>query len=148
MIQHGLFTRAPRARAQCASVPPTMLEQALRGVARRVPDLHWALIASLDGVVQAMYDPFHKERPDRILAAASAVLALGERVFHKLQRGQLTHLTLAGDAGVLVVRPVGREYILAISMPPSAETSAAADALAQAATALELSLRQTIVTVV
>ena len=142
MIQHGLFPHA-----QCAGVPPTMLEQVLRGVARRVPELHWAMIASLDGVVQAMYDPFHKEHPDRILAAASAVLALGERVFHKLQRGQLTHLTLAGDAGVLVVWPVGREYILAISVPSSTETSAAVDALTQAAKALELSLGQTVVTV-
>jgi predicted regulator of Ras-like GTPase activity (Roadblock/LC7/MglB family) len=133
---------------QRVEIATPALERVLREAARRVPDLHWAMIASLDGVMQAMYDPFHKEHPDRILAAASAVLALGERVFHKLQHGRLTHLTLAGDAGVLVVRPVGREYILALSLPPSAETSTAADALAQAATALELSLRQTLVTMV
>jgi len=143
MIQDNLLTPMPRMH-----VPSLTLEQILRDVARRVPELHWATIASLNGVVQATYDPFHRAQPDRILAAASAVLALGERVFHKLQHGQLTHLTLAGDAGVLIVRPVGKTYILAISIPPSAETSAAVDALAQATTVLETTLGQTVVTVV
>lgn len=142
MIQNDLLTPIQR-----RSIPPIPLEHILRDVARRVPELHWATIASLNGAVQATYDPFHKEQPDRILAVASAVLSLGERVFHKLQHGQLTHLTLAGDAGVLVVRPVGKEYILAISTPPS-ETSIAVDALAQAAAELETRLRQTVVTVV
>ena len=137
MIQNDLLTPTRRRR-----IPPLTLEHILRDVARRVPELHWATIASLSGVVQATYDPFNKAQPDRILAAASAVLALGERVFHKLQHGQLTHLTLAGDASVLVVRPVGKAYILAISLPASAETSVAVDALAQAATVLGITLRQ------
>jgi hypothetical protein len=57
-------------------------------------------------------------------------------------------LALAGDAGVLVVRPVGKEHILAISIPPSAKMSIAVDALAQAATILESTLSQTAVTMV
>ncbi|MBN1976321.1 MAG: roadblock/LC7 domain-containing protein [Anaerolineae bacterium] len=131
MIQNDLLTPTRR-----RSVPPIALEHILRDVARRVPELHWATISSPNGVIQATYDPFQKEQPDRILAIASAVLSLGERAFHKLQHGRLTHLTLAGDAGVLVVRPVGEEYILAISIPPSVEVAAAVDALAQAARAL------------
>jgi predicted regulator of Ras-like GTPase activity (Roadblock/LC7/MglB family) len=143
MIQNDLLTPT-----RCRSISTIELENILRDVARRVPGLHWATIASLNGVVQATYDPFHKEQPGRILAAASAVLSLGERVFHKLRHGQLTHLTLAGDAGVLVVQPVGKEYILAISIPPSTETGVAVDALAQAAILLEVTLRQTAATVV
>jgi predicted regulator of Ras-like GTPase activity (Roadblock/LC7/MglB family) len=143
MIQSDLL-----ALAQRRHIPPLTLEHILRDVARRVPELHWATIASLNGVVEATYDPFHRAQPDRILAAVSAVLALGERVFHKLQHGQLTHLTLAGDTGELVVRPVGRAYILGISIPPSAETRVAIDALAQAAAVLEVILGQTVVTVV
>ena len=137
MIQNDLLTPS-RSR----SIPPIALEYILRDVARRVPELHWAIISSLNGVIQATYDPFQKEQPDRILAVASAVLSLGERVFQKLQHGQLTHLTLAGDAGVLVVRPAGKEYILAISIPPSAEVAAAVDALAQAARALRPTVSQ------
>jgi predicted regulator of Ras-like GTPase activity (Roadblock/LC7/MglB family) len=135
MIQDDLFTLTRR-----RSTSTIELENILRAVAHRVPELHWATVASLDGVVQATYDPFHKEQPDRILAAVSAVLSLGERVFRKLQHGQLSHLTLVGDAGVLVVWPAGREYILAISIPSSTETSVAVDALAQAARALEPSI--------
>jgi predicted regulator of Ras-like GTPase activity (Roadblock/LC7/MglB family) len=131
MIQNTLLSSTRR-----GSTPPITLERVLRDVARRVPELHWATISSLNGAIQATYDPFQKEQPDRILAIASAVLSLGERVFHKLQHGQLTHLTLAGDAGVLVVRPVRKEYILAISIPPSVEVAAAVDALAHAASAL------------
>jgi len=142
MIQNDLLTHT-----QCRSVPPISLEHILRDVARRVPELHWATIATSNGVVQATYDPFHKEQPGRILAAASAVLSLGERVFHKLQHGQLSHLTLAGDAGVLVVQPAGKEYILAISIPPSTETGVAVDALAQAAAVLEVILGQIVVSV-
>jgi predicted regulator of Ras-like GTPase activity (Roadblock/LC7/MglB family) len=143
MIQNDLLTPTPRMHN-----PSLTLEHILRNVARRVPELHWTTIASLNGVVQATYDPFHRAQPDRILAAASAVLALGERVFHKLQHGQLTHLTLTGDAGTLVVRPVGKAHILAISIPPSTEMSVAVDALAQAAAVLEVILGQTVVTVV
>jgi predicted regulator of Ras-like GTPase activity (Roadblock/LC7/MglB family) len=122
---------------RCRTISTIELENILRDVARQVPGLYWATIASLNGVVQATYDPFQKEQPDRILATASAVLSLGERVFRKLQHGQLSHLTLAGDTGVIVVQPVGKEYILAISIPPSTETSTAVNALAQAARALE-----------
>jgi len=132
MIQNDLLTPTRRRR-----IPSLTLEHILRDVARRVPELHWATIASLDGIVQATYDPFCRQQPDRIQALVSSILTLGERVFHKLQHGQLTHLTLAGDAGALVVQPVGKSYILTISIPPSAETSVAVDALARAARVLE-----------
>lgn len=116
---------------QRAPVATPALERALREVARRVPDLHWATIASADGIVQATYDPFCREQHGRIQALVSSVLSLGERVFRKLQRGELNHLTLAGDTGVIVMCPVGREYMLAVSTPAK-QVGAAKDALAQA----------------
>ena len=140
MIANGIVGYRQR-----APVATPALERALREVARRVPDLHWATIASSDGIVQATYDPFCRERHDRIQALVSSVLSLGERVFRKLQQGELSYLTLVGDTGVIVVRPVGKEYILAISIPPSREMSVAVDTLAQAATVLEVILRQTVV---
>jgi predicted regulator of Ras-like GTPase activity (Roadblock/LC7/MglB family) len=118
-----------------ARIATPVLEHALREIARQVPDLHWATITSSDGIVQATYDPFCKEQHDRIQALVSSVLSLGERVFRKLQRGELSSLTLAGDTGVIVVRPVGREYMLAISTPAK-QVGAATDALAQAANML------------
>jgi predicted regulator of Ras-like GTPase activity (Roadblock/LC7/MglB family) len=132
MSVHGIRPQTHHKR-----IPTPLLERVLRDIAHRIPELHWATIASLDGVSQATYDPFQRENPDRILAAASAVLALGTRVFHKLQRGKLTHLTLAGDMGVLIARPVTGEYMLVVSIPPTTETGSAAAALAQAALAFE-----------
>lgn len=109
----------------------TAFERALRDLARRVPALRWAVIASVDGVVQAMYDPFGRERPDRILALVSSVLALGERVFEKLQHGRLTCLTLAGETGAIVACPIGPAYVMAASIAAEAEVGAAAHALEQ-----------------
>ena len=130
MIANGIVGYRQRRR-----IATPALERALREVARRVPDLHWATIASADGIVQATYDPFCREQHDRIQALVSSVLSLGERVFRKLQRGELNYLTLAGDAGVIVVCPVGKEYMLAVSTPTK-QVSAATDALAQAASML------------
>jgi len=135
MIPSGLLGQDRR-----QGVPITMLEHVLRQVAQRVPSLHWAIVASLDSVVQATYDPFGKEQSDRILAMVSSVLALGKRVFHRLQHGELSHLVLVGQAGVIVVHPIGEEYVLAISVPTERETTAAVDALAQVATMLEPAL--------
>jgi predicted regulator of Ras-like GTPase activity (Roadblock/LC7/MglB family) len=134
MIQNDLCTPI-----QCRNISPIPLEHILRDVARRVPELHWATIASSDGIVQTTYDPFCREQHDRIQAMVSSILSLGERVFRKLQQGELSYLTLAGDTGVIVVQPVGK-YILAISIPSSTETSVAIDALAQAARAPELGI--------
>ena len=109
--------------------------QPRRPSSRQVPDLPWATITSSDGIVQATYDPFCREQHDRIQALVSSVLSLGERVFRKLQRDELSYLTLAGDRGVIVVRPVGREYMIAVSTPAK-QVGAATDALAQAANML------------
>jgi predicted regulator of Ras-like GTPase activity (Roadblock/LC7/MglB family) len=130
MIANGIADYGRRVR-----IATPALEHALREVAHRVPDLHWATIASSDGIVQATYDPFCKEQHDRIQALASSVLSLGERVFRKLQRGELSYLTLAGDTGVIVIRPIGKEYMLAVSTPAK-QVGAAIDALAQAANTL------------
>ena len=118
----------------------TVFERALRDLARRVPTLGWAVIASVDGVVQAMYDPFGRERPDRILALVSSVLTLGERVFQKLQHGRLACLTLAGESGAIVACPIGPAYVMAASVAVEAEVGAAAHALEQVARALRPAL--------
>ena len=130
MIANGIVGYGQRVQ----SATPA-LERALREVARRVPNLNWATIASSDGIVQATYDPFCREQHDRIQALVSSVLSLGERVFRKLQRGELSHLTLTGDTGVIVIRPAGKEYMLAVSTPAK-EVDAAIEALAQAANML------------
>jgi predicted regulator of Ras-like GTPase activity (Roadblock/LC7/MglB family) len=117
--------------AQREGVSVTALERALRDVARRVPTLRWAVIASVDGVIQATYDPFGKERPDRILALVSSVLTLGERVFQKLQHGRLACLILAGEAGVLAACPIGPAYVMAISTSSGTGADAAVDALVE-----------------
>lgn len=128
-------------RGRQAGVSAAAFERALRDLARRVPSLNWAIIASVDGVILAVYDPFGKERPDRILALVSSVLTLGERVFQKLQHGRLKCLTLAGDAGVIVACAIGPAYVMALSVPPDAQ-AAAVYALEQVARAIHPALLQ------
>jgi predicted regulator of Ras-like GTPase activity (Roadblock/LC7/MglB family) len=111
-------------RNRRGGVSDAAYERVLRDLACRVPTLHWAVIASVDGVIQATYDPFGRERADRLLALVSSVLTLGERVFQKLQHGRLECLTLAGKTGVIVACPVGPAYVMAISTPPEAQAAA------------------------
>jgi predicted regulator of Ras-like GTPase activity (Roadblock/LC7/MglB family) len=128
-------------RGRQESVSAAAFERALRDLACRVPTLNWAIIASVDGVIQVTYDPFGKERADRIQALVSSVLALGERVFQKLQHGRLNCLTLAGKTGVIIACPVGPAYVMAVSAPLEAQ-AAAVYALEQVADAVRPALSQ------
>ena len=110
-------------RGRQEGVSAAAFERTLRDLACRVPTLNWAIIASVDGVIQATYDPFGKERADRIQALVSSVLALGERVFQKLQHGRLNCLTLAGKTGVIIACPVGPAYVMAVSAPLEAQAA-------------------------
>lgn len=128
-------------RGRQEGVSAAAFERTLRDLACRVPTLNWAIIASVDGVIQVTYDPFGKERADRIQALVSSVLALGERVFQKLQHGRLNCLTLAGKTGVIIACPVGPAYVMAVSAPLEAQ-AAVVYALEQVADAMRPALWQ------
>lgn len=126
-----LFGRKPHGQ-----IPASALEQTLREVARKLPDLRWAAVVSTDGLIQEMYDPFGKTEPDRVAAMAAAAFSLGERIAHELYHGQLTYSVIAGDEGLFIAHSIEREYTLAVSLPAGTEIGTAIDALTQAVTAL------------
>ena len=113
-------------------IPAPVLEQILRAAARHLPGLRWAVVISMNGVVQEMYDPFGKTDRDRAAAMTAAALSLGERISDELRHGQLTCSITAGVEGVFVVQPLGERYVLGVSLPAETEIGAAMDALWQA----------------
>ncbi|MBN1815448.1 MAG: roadblock/LC7 domain-containing protein [Anaerolineae bacterium] len=119
-----------------AQIPVSALERTLREVARRLPDLRWAAIVSVNGLIQEMYDPFGKAERDRVAAMTAAAFSLGERISNELRHGQMTYSVIAGDEGLFVVHCIGREHTLAVSLPIETEIGAAISALTQAVTAL------------
>lgn len=119
-------------RKQHEQIPASALEQVLREVARKLPDLRWGAIVSADGLIQEMYDPFGKTDPDRASAMATAALSLGGRISQELRHGQLTYSVTAGDGGLFIVYSIGKEYALAISLPAGTELDTVIDILTQA----------------
>lgn len=117
-------------------IPTPVLEQTLRGAARKLPDLRWAAIVSVNGLVQEMYDPFGKTNRDRVAAMTSAALSLGERISHELRHGQLTYSAIASEEGLFIVHPLGEKYVLGISLPTETEIGTAINALRQVTTSL------------
>jgi predicted regulator of Ras-like GTPase activity (Roadblock/LC7/MglB family) len=127
MMLDRFLGRKPRERVSEAA-----LEQVLSEIARRMPNLHWAAIVSVKGLVHTIYDPFAKADPDRTSAMAAAALSLGQRISHELRHGGLTYAVIAGDQGLFVTYPIGEAFVLALSLPAEAEVDTAIEALTQA----------------
>ena len=126
MMLARFLGRKPRGQVSEAA-----LEQALSEIARRMPDLHWAAVVSVDGLVRKMYDPFGKAEPDRTSAMAAAALSLGERISHELRHGGLTYAVIAGDQSLFITYPIGDAFVLALSLPAEAEVGTVIDRLTQ-----------------
>jgi predicted regulator of Ras-like GTPase activity (Roadblock/LC7/MglB family) len=122
-----LLGRRPRQQ-----VSDVALEQILSKIAGWVPDLQWAAVVSVNGVVHTMYDPFGKAEPDRTAAMAAAALSLGERISHELRHGDLAYAIIAGEHSLFITYPVGDAFVLALSLPAEVEVSTAIDRLTQA----------------
>jgi predicted regulator of Ras-like GTPase activity (Roadblock/LC7/MglB family) len=121
-----LLGHKPRRR-----VSKVALERALSEMARGMPDLHWAAVVSVDGVVHTMHDPFGKAEPDRAAAMAAAALSLGERISCELGHGDLTYEVIAGDQRSFITYPIGDALVLALSLPAEAEVGTVIDRLTQ-----------------
>jgi predicted regulator of Ras-like GTPase activity (Roadblock/LC7/MglB family) len=124
-------------RKQPDRIPTEEQERALREIACKLPDLHWAAIVSADGLVQTIYNPLGKQDADRVSAMTAAALSLGARITVELRHGHLTYTVVAGDEGVFAGHLVGEGYVLAVGLPAEGKVSAAIEVLAQAASALE-----------
>jgi predicted regulator of Ras-like GTPase activity (Roadblock/LC7/MglB family) len=118
-------------------IPIEEQERALREIARKLPDLRWAAIVSVDGLVQTIYNPFGKQDADRVSAMTAAAISLGERITTELRHGHLAYAVVTGDEGIFAGHLVGEGYVLAIGLPADTEIGAVIEVLAQAASALE-----------
>ena len=130
-----LLGRKPRRQ-----VSDVALEQVLSETARRMPDLDWAAVVSVNGVVHTMYDPFGKTEPDRTSAMAAAALSLGERISRELRHGDLTYAVIAGEQSLFITYPIGDTFVLALSLPAEVEVGRVIEGLTQTRAGFESAL--------
>lgn len=118
-------------------IPTEEQERALREIARKLPDLRWAAIVSVDGLVQTIYNPFGKQDADRVSAMTAATISLGERITTELQHGHLAYAVVAGDEGIFAGHFVGEGYVLVVGLPAEADVGTVIEVLVQTASAME-----------
>ncbi len=74
-------------------------------------DVEACAIASEDGLIIASALPQGMEET-RIAAMSAAMLAMGSRTVHELQRGNLTQILVKGDDGYVVLMQAGNHAVL------------------------------------
>ncbi len=87
------------------------IQQILRGLVSNTPDLEGAAMVSVDGLVLSSVLPAGTDE-DRVSAMAAALLSLGERTSHELQRGDLEQVYVKGTSGYIVLMQAGKEGVL------------------------------------
>jgi len=87
------------------------MQQILRTLVSNTPDLEGAAVVSVDGLVLTSVLPAGTDE-DRVAAMAAALLSLGERSSHELQRGGLDQVYVKGNAGYIILMRVGEEAVL------------------------------------
>lgn len=87
------------------------IQQILRSLVSNTPDLEGAAMVSVDGLVLSSVLPAGTDE-DRVSAMAAALLSLGERTAHELQRGALEQVYVKGASGYIVLMQAGHEGVL------------------------------------
>lgn len=87
------------------------LEQALRALLTRTPELEAASVVSFDGLPMAAALPAGMDE-DRVAAMSAALLSLGERAAEGLGRGALSQVYIEGDNGTVFLVSAQDEAVL------------------------------------
>lgn len=87
------------------------LKSILKDLGASTPDVEGSLVVSADGLVMASELPADVDE-DRVAAMAAALLALGDRSSHELERGELEDVFVKGENGYLVLMGAGTEAVL------------------------------------
>jgi predicted regulator of Ras-like GTPase activity (Roadblock/LC7/MglB family) len=83
----------------------------LKALQAGTPDIEASAVVSVDGLIMASALPRDVEE-DRVSAMSAAMLSLGERISHELERGVLDQVYVKGDSGYVILMAVGEEAVL------------------------------------
>lgn len=87
------------------------LQEALRRLLEKSPDIDAAAVVSMDGFVMASMLPRGYEE-DRLGAMSAALLSLGERTALELGRGDLAQVFVEGTQGYVFLLAAGEDAVL------------------------------------
>ncbi|MFN7942963.1 MAG: roadblock/LC7 domain-containing protein [Thermoanaerobaculia bacterium] len=96
------------------------MQQTLRTLVSTTPDVEGAAMVTLDGLPLSSALPSGADE-DRVSAMAAAVLSLGERTMHELQRGALEQVYVKGSNGYVILMQAGHDAVLQAIVGPSAK---------------------------
>lgn len=91
------------------------LNRVLVAVRRSIPELHGAMIASVDGLPVA--HDFPDADADRVAAMAATALGLGKRISERTNLGVFQEAVVRGDSGYMVAYAAGQQAVLVMSGP-------------------------------
>ncbi|HRC84537.1 MAG TPA: roadblock/LC7 domain-containing protein [Thermoanaerobaculia bacterium] len=102
------------------AVRAEQMQQVLKTLVSNTPDVEGAAVVSVDGLVMSSVLPAGTDE-DRVSAMAAALLSLGERSAHELQRGALEQVYVKGGSGYIILMQSGPEAVLEVIAGASAK---------------------------
>ena len=87
------------------------LQNTLKNLQSRLPDVEGVAVASSDGLVMAAHLPSGIEE-DRIGAMGAAILAIGIRSSSELNRGETEQVYVKGESGYVMLMNIGNDAVL------------------------------------
>lgn len=93
---------------------PETLDEILKKLLAAIPEVKAAAIVSVEGLPIASALPQGIDET-RIAAMTAAILSLGERAIHEMQKGQFDQIYVKGTDGYLLVLAAGPNAVLTVS---------------------------------
>ncbi|TFG00610.1 MAG: hypothetical protein EU541_01705 [Promethearchaeota archaeon] len=90
------------------------LDGLLKQLLASIPEVKSAAIVSVEGLPIASALPQGIDET-RIAAMTAAILSLGERAAHEMQKGDLEQIMVKGNDGILLVLEAGPNAVLTVS---------------------------------
>ena len=97
-----------------------LIQQVLKALVLTTPDVEGSAFVTADGLTLASALPAGTDE-DRGAAMAAAVLSLGERTAHELQRGTLEQVYVKGSSGYVILTHAGSQGVLEVITGPAAK---------------------------
>ena len=97
-----------------------LIQQVLKALVLNTPDVEGSALVTADGLTLASSLPAGTDE-DRVAAMAAAVLSLGDRTAHELQRGTLEQVYVKGSSGYVILMQAGSEAVLEVIAGPAAK---------------------------
>lgn len=111
----GMTTPSGTSQSSPAVGKHEELNRVLVAVRRSIPELHGAMIASVDGLPVA--HDFPDADADRVAAMAATALGLGKRISERTNLGAFQEAVVRGDGGYMVAYAAGQQAVLVMSGP-------------------------------